>query len=113
MPPADAQRPVVEIILIANNVEVLNKREFQHNNRVTAESLNEFKIHWKRRDEFLAGRIIVESVCPNIFERSELKLGILLTLIGGVSQKFDEKPGMKIRGTIHLLMVGEPGTGKS
>ena len=55
----------------------------------------------------------MESVCPNIFERQELKLGILLTLIGGVSQKFDEKPGMKIRGTIHLLMVGEPGTGKS
>lgn len=28
MPPAEGQRPIVELILIANNVEVLNKREF-------------------------------------------------------------------------------------
>ena len=50
----------------------------------------------------------------NIFERNEVKLGLLLSLIGGVSQKMDdEHSNIKIRGQIHMLMVGEPGTGKS
>jgi hypothetical protein len=28
MPPIDGLRPQVELVLIANNVEILNKREF-------------------------------------------------------------------------------------
>ena len=59
-------------------------------------------------------RILIGSVCSNIFERYEVKLGLLLSLIGGVSQKMDEEhSNIKIRGQIHMLMVGEPGTGKS
>ncbi len=57
---------------------------------------------------------MISSVCENIFERHEVKLGLLLSLIGGVSQKMDEEhSNIKIRGQIHMLMVGEPGTGKS
>lgn len=52
MPPAEGQRSIVELILIANNVEVLNKREFQHGNLITVESLNDFKRYWKRYDQF-------------------------------------------------------------
>ncbi len=51
-----------------------------------------------------------------MFERYEVKLGLLLSLIGGVSQKFEHEntsKGLKIRGTVHMMMVGEPGTGKS
>lgn len=56
----------------------------------------------------------MESVCPTIYERNEVKLGMLLSLIGGVAQKTDEQTNsVKIRGQIHMLMVGEPGTGKS
>ena len=59
-------------------------------------------------------QVIINSVCTNIFERCEVKLGLLLSLIGGVSQKMDdEHSNIKIRGQIHMLMVGEPGTGKS
>lgn len=32
MPPAPGTRPMVELALIANNVEVLNKKEFQKSN---------------------------------------------------------------------------------
>jgi len=115
MPPQQGTRPIIELALVANNVEVLNKREFQRGNQITIECLNEFKRFWKRHDHISGSKIILESVNPTIFERYDLKLGLLLSLIGGVSQKVDEEGGssMKIRGQIHVLMVGEPGTGKS
>ena len=61
---------------------------------------------------------MVRSVCPNIFEKDEVKLGVLLALIGGISQKVEDEQAkssatLKIRGQIHMLLVGEPGTGKS
>jgi len=40
-----------------------------------------------------------------------IKLAVTLCLIGGVTHT--EKTGMRVRGEIHLLLVGDPGTGKS
>ena len=39
-----------------------------------------------------------------------IKLGLILALLGGVSL---ENESSKIRGQSHVLLVGEPGTGKS
>ncbi len=83
-PPQPGQRPVVDLALIANNVEVLNKRELQNGDQITKDALEDFKRFWKRNDNIQGSKILVESVCPSIFERSELKLGVLLALIGGV-----------------------------
>jgi DNA helicase MCM9 len=54
---------------------------------------------------------IIESICPYIYERYPEKLGLLLAIIGGVPKSSGEDP--RIRGQIHMLMIGEPGTGKS
>jgi len=54
---------------------------------------------------------IIESISPHIFERYSEKLGLLLALIGGVPKISENNP--RIRGQIHMLMIGEPGTGKS
>merc|ERR1711965_130287 len=40
-----------------------------------------------------------------------VKLGLLLTLIGGVSHT--DASSMRVRGESHLLLVGDAGTGKS
>lgn len=40
-----------------------------------------------------------------------VKLALLLVLIGGISKS--DKTGVKVRGDCHLLLVGDPGTGKS
>ncbi len=50
MPPASGTRVILDIALVANNVEVLNKRDFQRGNQISVESLNEFKKFWKRFD---------------------------------------------------------------
>jgi len=85
LPPAEGQKPVVEMVLLAKNVEVLNKREFNLGNEDNSKDLNEFKQFWMRHNQLFGGKILVESVCPSIYERQELKLGILLALIGGVN----------------------------
>lgn len=49
------------------------------------ESINEFKRFWKRNDPIAGKQILIRSVCPNIYERYDIKLGLLLSLIGGVA----------------------------
>lgn len=112
MPPAVGTRPFIELALVANNVEVLNKKEFSKNNQISMDTVNDFKKFWKRHDPINGKKIIVNSICPNLYQKYEVKLGIILALIGGVAL-YNEKNNFKVRGQIHLLMVGEPGTGKS
>ncbi len=56
-------------------------------------------------------RILVNSIAPSIYGNDHLKLAALLSLFGGVQKK--TKGGSKIRGDIHVLFMGDPGTGKS
>lgn len=50
MPPANGTRPQIELALVANNVEVLNKRDFQRGNQISIENLNDYKRFWKKHD---------------------------------------------------------------
>ncbi len=54
---------------------------------------------------------IARSVASTIFGHYNLKMASALLLFGGVSKV--KQNGMKIRGDIHALFVGDPGTGKS
>lgn len=60
--------------------------------------------------EIAARNQIIQSACPDIFEKNDIKLAVLLCLIGGVSRV---ENNTRIRGQCHMLLVGEPGTGKS
>jgi len=50
MPPANGSRPQIELALVANNVEVLNKRDFQRGNEISVDNLNDLKRFWKKYD---------------------------------------------------------------
>ena len=50
--------------------------------------------------------LLVHSLCPQIYGQELAKAGILLCLVGGVAM--DTR-----RGNVHVLMVGDPGLGKS
>jgi len=54
---------------------------------------------------------IARSIAPSIFGHHQIKKAIALQLFGGVKKSRDD--GVKSRGDIHVLLIGEPGTGKS
>jgi len=58
----------------------------------------------------LYGRL-ADSIAPEIFGLHDVKKALLLALIGGSGVV--QKDGMKIRGDIHVLLMGDPGVAKS
>lgn len=54
--------------------------------------------------------VLKNAVAPSIYEMDDVKRGILCQLFGGTNKKF---PNGKLRGEIHILMVGDPGVSKS
>jgi DNA replicative helicase MCM subunit Mcm2 (Cdc46/Mcm family) len=54
---------------------------------------------------------LTESLIPSIYGHDKIKEGILIQLVGGVRKKIDD--GTVKRGDIHILMIGDPGSGKS
>lgn len=97
MPATAGMRPQIELALVANNIEVLNKKEFSKSNQISIEAINEYKRFWKKNDEIEGKNTLVKSVCPQLYERYDVKLGLLLTLIGGVAQ-YNEESNFKVRG---------------
>lgn len=57
-------------------------------------------------------RLIVHSLCPVIYGQLLVKAALALVLFGG-RQKHTDKNSVPVRGDPHILMVGDPGVGKS
>ncbi|XP_069395002.1 DNA helicase MCM8 [Paralichthys olivaceus] len=57
-------------------------------------------------------RLITHSLCPVIYGHLLVKAALALTLFGG-RQKHTDKNSVPVRGDPHILMVGDPGLGKS
>ena len=55
---------------------------------------------------------LVHSLCPVIYGQEAVKAGLLLSLFGGVRKQLCEGD-VPTRGSIHCLVVGDPGMGKS
>ncbi|RLG03029.1 MAG: hypothetical protein DRN54_03565, partial [Thaumarchaeota archaeon] len=54
---------------------------------------------------------LVESIAPSLYGLEHIKKAVMLLLFGGRSKQYPD--GTKVRGDIHILLVGDPGTGKS
>ncbi|MFB6202994.1 MAG: minichromosome maintenance protein MCM [Candidatus Nanohaloarchaea archaeon] len=54
---------------------------------------------------------IASSIAPSIYGHERIKEAIALQMFGGVRKVRDD--GVESRGDIHILLIGEPGTGKS
>lgn len=94
-----------ETFLEAHRVTKMNKTE---DDELGIEELTEEEIRQVAEDDFyekLAG-----SIAPEIYGHEDIKKALLLLLVGGV----DRSPrGMKIRGSINICLMGDPGVAKS
>jgi len=80
--------------------------------------LEEFQISDKEEQEIkeLARRddiheLLTNSIAPSIFGMTRQKESLMLQLFGGVASK--AKDGTRLRGDIHILLMGDPGVAKS
>ncbi|XP_047064342.1 probable DNA helicase MCM9 [Lolium rigidum] len=98
-------------VFIANYARRTN--ELKSGIDIPEEIIQEFDFFWaKHRDTPLKGRNeILKGICPQIYGLFTVKLAVALTLIGGVQHV--DASGTKVRGEPHMLLVGDPGTGKS
>lgn len=69
------------------------------------------KIEALAADEKNLMKKLVESMVPSIYGHDKIKEALLLQMVGGVRKVRDD--GGVTRGDIHILLVGDPGGGKS
>ena len=54
---------------------------------------------------------IINSIAPSIYGNKDIKEAIAYQLFGGVPKVYPD--GVRVRGDIHILLIGDPGTAKS
>eukprot|EP00741_Cyanophora_paradoxa_P014169 tig00020746_g13673.t1 len=57
--------------------------------------------------------LVSRSLCPQIIGHETVKAGLVLGLMGGVPKFANSSSKLALRGSSHVLLVGDPGVGKS
>ena len=97
---------VFDFKVIANNIEVSQKvLEDVHLSPEDIERIKELA-----KDPWIHKSIIL-SIAPAIYGHWDIKEAIAFALFGGVPKELED--GTRIRGDIHVLIIGDPGTAKS
>lgn len=99
------------ILLTANNIVKQNHQQPQL--EPDPQAVQMFCKFWQDHAECpLSGRnLLLQSVCPQLQGLCMVKLALMLILVGGEQQV--SKSGSQSRAELHMLLVGDPGTGKS
>ncbi|OQX86577.1 MAG: hypothetical protein B6D55_05730 [Candidatus Omnitrophica bacterium 4484_70.2] len=95
-----------DIYIEANNVELAEKDVEE----IEISKEDEEKLIELSKDPNLYERLI-NSLAPSIYGNREIKEAILLQAFGGTPLEMPD--GTRIRGNIHLLLIGDPATAKS
>jgi len=101
-----ANPPIFQMYLEANHIEVSSREELDV--EITPEDEKRI-VELSRRSD--VRELIVNSIAPSIFGYREIKRAISLLLFGGVPKVHPD--GVRVRGDIHILLIGDPGTAKS
>ena len=127
------ERCVMELVLLAHDLRLVKKRgggAEERGETVSRDLSAMFEDFWMQQsDQKMAARDhIISSVCPRLHGLKIVKLSLLLMLLGGVPRNEEEtgrdqiKEGegaggggrrSRVRGDIHMLLIGDPGLGKS
>ncbi|MET1101227.1 MAG: minichromosome maintenance protein MCM [Pyrodictiaceae archaeon] len=103
---ASKKRLIYDLYIDANHVEVSQKALEE----VTITREDEERIRALARDPWIHKKIIA-SLAPSIYGLWDVKEAIALALFGGIPKITND--GVRIRGDIHVLIIGDPGTAKS
>ena len=103
--PTGGQSTRFDLMIDANFVDALQ------------EDYTQIKISKEEEEEILAfangddpfGKL-TNSLAPTIYGHDQVKEALILQLLGGCRKSKDE--GVKSRGDIHVLLIGDPGAGK-
>ncbi|RLI13508.1 Minichromosome maintenance protein MCM, partial [Candidatus Bathyarchaeota archaeon] len=95
----------LEIYIEANNLDVATREA----EAVEISPEEEQLIRELAKDPNIHEKII-KSIAPSIYGYEHIKEAIMYLLFGGVTK---ELPDVRKRGDIHVLLIGDPGTGKS
>ncbi len=110
-PMIEAVSSRAKIVTMENYLEVnyieAQTKEFE-DIEITPE--DEQKIRKLAKDPNIRERII-NSIAPSIYGYEKIKEAIACALFGGVPKVFED--GTRVRGDIHILIVGDPGVAKS
>jgi replicative DNA helicase Mcm len=96
----------MEILLDANNVEGVEV-EWEE---LFIDPEDEKKIKKLAKDPDVYNKLVA-SLAPTMFGMEDVKLAIMLQLFAGEPKLL--KDGTRIRGNIHILLIGDPAAGKS
>jgi len=104
--PNDPQDRILDTYFVANYIEVVDKgfEEVQ----ITDEDVKAIKELASQPD---IKEKILSSIAPQIYGLGYVKEAIALSMFG--SQPVYAPDGTRIRGDIHVLLIGDPGVGKS
>ncbi|XP_066578804.1 DNA replication licensing factor MCM7 [Amia ocellicauda] len=94
-----------ETYLEAHRITMMNKTE---DDELGTEELSEEELRQITEEDFYEK--LASSIAPEIYGHEDVKKALLLLLVGGVQQA---PKGMKIRGTINICLMGDPGVAKS
>ena len=95
-----------DYILEANNIEISQEDFFMI--EFSEEEIKEIKELSKKENVY---EILIDAIAPSIFGHEKIKEALILQLFGGVEKLRND--GVRTRGDIHVLLVGDPGAGKS
>ncbi|HEV2449889.1 MAG TPA: LAGLIDADG family homing endonuclease [Thermoplasmata archaeon] len=95
-----------DLLLLGNSIEY----QHQEYDEIPISEEEERLILSFRNDPQILDRIVL-SLGPTIKGLEEEKEAIALQLFGGVEKHHAD--GIRVRGDIHILLIGDPGTGKS
>ncbi|MBS3155112.1 minichromosome maintenance protein MCM [Candidatus Woesearchaeota archaeon] len=95
-----------ELMVDANSIESLQETYEE----IIINEEDEKKIKELAEDPKIYEKLI-STIAPSIYGHDDVKSALVLQLMGGVRK--ERKDGTKTRGDLHILLCGDPGSGKS